>query len=162
MADIRPCTRDDIPAVAGIFQKAFRNRHARAPRSLELCLHEVLFDHPWYDPELQSRVFVTPEGKVGGFMGVMPLHMSYRGRPVRAAVPTSLAVSEPQKYPIAGAKLVRAFLSGPQDLSISEPANGLSQNLMTRLGAEQVPSESMEWLRVLQPGGFAATLLGDN
>ena len=57
---------------------------------------------------------------------------------------------------------MRAFSSGPQDLSISEPANGLSQNLMTRLGAEQVPSESMEWLRVFQPGGFAATMLGEN
>ena len=162
MSDIRPCTRDDIPAVAGIFQNAFRDRRVAPPRSLELCLQEVLFEHPWFDPELQSRVFVTPDGKVGGFMGVMPLHMSYRGRPVRAAVPTSLAVAEPAKYPIAGAKLVRAFLAGPQDLSISEPANALSQNLMTRLGAEQVPSESMEWLRVFQPGGFAATLLGEH
>jgi hypothetical protein len=57
---------------------------------------------------------------------------------------------------------MRAFLSGPQDLSLSEPANALSQGLMTRLGAEQVPSESMEWLRVFEPGGFALTLLGDH
>jgi hypothetical protein len=162
MSEIRPCTREDIPAVAGIFHRTFRNNHNPPPRSLELCLNEILFDHPWFDPELPSRVFVTPEGKVGGFMGTVALHMSYRGKAVRAAVPTSLAVENPARYPLAGARLVRAFLSGPQDLSISEPANALSQGLMTRLGAEQVPSESMEWLRIFEPGGFALSLLGDH
>jgi hypothetical protein len=161
VGDIRACAREDIPAVARIFQNAFRNQDVPAPRSLELCLQELLFDHPWHDPELPSRVFVTPEGQVGGFIGVVPLHMSFRGRKLRAAVPTSLSVGEPGKYPLAGARLLRSFLGGPQDLSIAEPVNAVSQNLLLRLGAQSVASESMEWLRVLRPAGTALAMLGD-
>ena len=158
MTEIRACTREDIPAIARIFQKRFRNPSRRAPNSLESCLHEIFFDHPWYDRELSTRVFVAPEGGVAGFIGVVPLHMSFRGRPVRAAVPTSLAVEDPKRYPLAGAKLMRSFLSGPQDISVSEPANDVSQAMWTRLGGHIFPSESMEWLRVLRPVGLALAL----
>jgi hypothetical protein len=161
MSDIRACTADDIPAVARIFQKAHRDPRKPAPASLEACLKELFFDHPWYDPELSSRVYVAPDGSVGGFIGVVPLHMSYRGSPVRAAVPTSLAVERPDLDPLAGAKLVRSFLNGPQEISISEPANYLSIGMWERLGGQSIPSESMEWLRVFRPAGLALALLAE-
>ncbi len=162
MSQIRNCTADDIPAIARIFQKTFRDARKNAPLSLQDCLREVLFGHPGHDPELPSRVYVTPDGSVCGFIGVLPLRMSFRGRAVRAAVPTSLAVDDPKQHPLAGAKLVRAFLSGPQDISISEPANALSQGLWERIGGETVPSESMEWMRVFHPAGLALAMLGDS
>jgi hypothetical protein len=162
MSDIRACIPDDIPAIARIFQKTFRDRRRPAPFSLETCLRELFFGHPWYDPELSTRVYVAPDGNVAGFMGVVPMHMSFRGRPVRAAVPTSLAVEDPKRYPLAGAKLVRAFLSGPQEISVSEPANEVSQAMWVRLGAHMFPSESMEWLRILRPAGLALALPARN
>jgi hypothetical protein len=161
MSEIRTCTADDIPAVARIFQKAHRDPRDRAPASLEACLKELLFDHPWYDRELSSRVYVAADGKVGGFIGVIPLHMSYQGRSVRAAVPTSLAVERPDLDPFAGAKLVRSFLSGPQEISISEPANDLAIGMWERLGGQSVASESMEWLRVFRPAGLALALAAE-
>lgn len=158
---IRACTSEDIPAVARIFQKTYRNPRKPAPESLEACLRELFFGHPWHDPELSSRVYIAPDGTVGGYIGVVPLKMSYRGQPVRAAVPTSLAVERPGQNPLAGATLVRAFLNGPQDISISEPANHLSVGMWKRLGGQSVASESMEWLRVFRPAGLALALLAD-
>jgi hypothetical protein len=161
MAEIRACTVDDIPAVARMFQRAFRNPHDPAPESLQDCLHEVFFAHPWRDPELPSRVYVAADGSVGGFIGVLPLRMSFRGRAVRAAVPSSLMVDEPARDPLAGARLLRSFFAGPQELSLSEPLNAVSQAMWKRLGGQSVASESMEWLRVFRPAGLGLALLGE-
>jgi hypothetical protein len=161
MAEIRTCTVDDIPAVARMFQRTFRDSHDAAPESLQSCLREVFFAHPWRDPELPSRVYVADDGAVGGFIGVLPLRMSFRGRAVRAAVPSSLMVDEPGRDPLAGARLLRSFFAGPQELSLSEPLNAVSQAMWKRLGGQSVTSESMEWLRVFRPAGLGLALLGE-
>jgi hypothetical protein len=73
MSLIRACSPEDMPAVAGLFQKTFLNGRGRAPKSLESYLAELFLHHPWYDPELPSRVYVSAEGAVRGFIGVLPL-----------------------------------------------------------------------------------------
>ena len=154
MSEIRACRLDDIPAVADMFQRTFRDAREPAPPALHRALRELFFEHPWQDPELPSRVSEA-DGKVNGFIGTLPVRMAFRGRKLRAAVPSSLMVDVPHKHPLAGAKLIRAFLNGPQDLSFSEPISPLAQSMWERLGGEAVPSESMEWLRVLRPAGLA-------
>ena len=154
MSEIRPCLAEDIPAVADLFQKTFRNARRPPPPALQSVLRELFFEHPWQDPELPSRVSEA-DGKLIGFIGVLPVHMSFRGRKLRAAVPSSIMVDDPQKHPLAGAKLMRAFLNGPQDLSFSEPISPLAQTMWEKAGGETAPSESMEWLRVLRPVGLA-------
>jgi hypothetical protein len=160
-SDIRPCTADDIPGVARLFQKTFRDSKAAAPASLEAYLRDLFVDHPARDPELPSRVYIAPDGSVGGFIGVLPLRMSLRGKPVRAAIAGSLMVDKPAENPLAGAKLFRSFLNGPQDLSMSETANPVSQGMWTRLGGKVAPAYSLEWLRVLRPAGFAVASLAE-
>src|SRR6185369_9147094 len=67
MSDVRTCTADDMPAVARMFQKAFRDPNQAAPPSLEAYLRELFLEHPWRDPETASRVFVGADGGVHGF-----------------------------------------------------------------------------------------------
>ncbi|MEJ1160196.1 hypothetical protein [Prosthecomicrobium sp. N25] len=160
MGEIRACTAEDIPAVAALFQKTFVDARRPVPAGLADCIRGLLFGHPDFDPEIASRVLVE-DGRVVGFAGVVPLRMWFRGRRLRAAVPTSLSVEDPQRRPLAGAKLVRAFLQGPQDLSISEPTNVQAQKLWVALGGETVTAESMEWLKVLKPAGLAVALAAD-
>jgi hypothetical protein len=157
--DIRACVPDDIPAVARMFQAAFRKPRAEAPVALQACLRELFFEHPWQDRELTSRVYIAADGSIGGFIGTLPLRMSFHGRPVRAAVPSSLVVDRPEENPLAGAKLLRSFIAGPQEISITDTANALSAGMIQRLGGQAVTSESMEWLRVFRPAAFALTLV---
>ena len=140
-AHIRPCTPDDIPAVAGLFQRTFRNQRAAAPASLQAYLRELYFEHPWRDPDLTSRVFVA-NGAVAGFIGILPLRLTFRGASIRAAVAGSLMVDKPRENPLAGARLLRAYLTGPQDLSLSDSANAVSRGMWERLGGKTAPSES--------------------
>src|ERR1051326_6614675 len=174
-AQVRACTPDDMPAVAGLFQRTFRNarratpasltaylrelyfehpwrragplpraglfqrtfRNARraTPASLTAYLRELYFEHPWRDLALVSKVFVA-DGAVRGFIGILPLRLSFRGRTLRAAVAVSLMVENPQANPLAGARLFRAYLSGPQDASLSDSANPVSRGMWERLGGK--------------------------
>jgi hypothetical protein len=161
MTEIRPLTNDDIPAVGAIFQKVFRNPKDPAPEGLLACMRELFFDHPWREPDIRSQVYVTPEGAIGGYIGVIPLRMNINGRVLRAAAPTTIAVAEPAKNPLAGAKLLRHFLNGPQDISVSEPINPLAVGMWEKFSARAATRESMEWLAIFRPASFAATLAAD-
>jgi hypothetical protein len=156
MSEIRSCTRDDIPAVAALFQRTFRDARTPAPASLQFYLRELYLDHPWHDPELASKVYVAEDGSIGGLIGILPLRLTFRGRPLRAAVAGSLMVDKPQENPLAGARLLRAYFTGPQDLSLSDSANTVSLGMWERLGGKAVVAESMEWVRAFRP---AATML---
>jgi hypothetical protein len=87
--------------------------------------------------------------------------MSLRGKPIRAALASTIMVQNPKDHPLAGAGLLRAFLNGPQDLSMSDDANQTSVAMWKKLGGQSVPLESMEWLRVLRPAGFAVATAAD-
>jgi len=159
-AQIRPCTPDDIPAVAGLFQRTFRDPRSAAPASLQTYLRELYFEHPWRDPDLASKVFVA-DGTVGGFIGILPLRLAFRGATIRAAVAGSLMVDKPQENPLAGARLLRAYLGGPQELSLSDSANAVSRGMWERLGGKTMPTESMEWVRAFRPAATALALAAE-
>jgi hypothetical protein len=161
-SNVRPLAPGDLGAVARLFQKRFRNADARAPASLKSYLGDLYFAHPWRDPEIVSRVHVSADGAVNGFIGVFPSRMTLRGRAIRAAIAGSLMVDEPLKDPLAGARLLRAFFAGPQDIAISETANALSQGMWMRLGGHVLATASMEWLRVFRPASTAVHLIGDS
>ena len=161
MTRIRACTPADIPRVAELFQAVFRDSPGPAPASLQQHLLDLFFRTPWHDPELPSLVYVASGGTVGGFVGVIPLKMSLHGRPVRVALASSIMVEKPKAHPLVGAGLLRAFLNGPQELSISDDANQTSVVMWKKLGGRSVPLESMAWLRVLRPAGFAFSTVAD-
>lgn len=159
MSEIRDCSRDDIPAVAALFQRTFRNGDAAHPASLEAALASVHFDHPWFDPEISPRVHVNDAGRVTGFVGVFPGRFSFRGRDLRAAIAGSLMVEDPEREPMAGARLVRSVAKGPQDISISETSNAVSQGLWRRVGGRIVAPLSLDWFRIFRPASAALAIL---
>ena len=161
MSEIRNCAREDIPAVAALFQKTFRNSDAPAPRSLEAYLADSFLDHPRYDAAIASRVHVSDEGRVTGFIGVFPGRFDYHGRSVKAAIAGTLMVENPEREPLAGAKLLRSVVKGPQDISISETTNQISRRLWEPLGGKVVPLLSLDWFRPLRPLGATVAAMAE-
>ena len=161
MTEIRACRPEDIPAVARLFQNTFLDPQRAPPASLQAYLGEIFLNHPWYDPGVGPRVHIDDDGKLSGFIGVLPLRLSFRGQKIRGAVAGSLMVEKPEQNPLAGARLLRSFITGPQDLSITETANRLSRGMWEKLGGRPVPLESMEWVRVFHPATFALSVLAD-
>jgi hypothetical protein len=154
MMHVRALAPGDIPAVAGLFQRTLAERGRSTPAGLASYLADLFLRHPWQDPEIASRVYVAGDGRVRGFIGVLPLRLSFHGRLLRGAVAGSLMVDEPAEIPLAGARLLRAVATGPQHLGVSESANRLSQKMWEHASGEVLPFESIDWLRVFHPGRF--------
>ena len=56
---IRSLQSSDIPAVAELFQKTFRNPRLQAPSSLGDYLEEVFLRHPWGSEGIHSLIFLN-------------------------------------------------------------------------------------------------------
>jgi len=156
---VRPFSAEDAPEVANLFQRIFRHDRAPAPLGLASYLNDVFLAHPWFDSDLPSLIYVGPDGSIGGFLGVIPVRMSYGGQPLRAAVASSIMVSEQLGDPLAGARLLRTFFQGPQDLSVSETASDVTRRMWLSFGARILPTYSLEWLRILRPAALGISLV---
>lgn len=143
----------DLPAVARLFLRIFRGETGDAPEELLNYLEQHYLTGPFACADIPPLVHVDNE-RVTGFVGVNTLPMRLGDRRLRVAVCGALMVENPAADPMAGARLLRVFLSGPQDLSISETANDISVALWRRLGGAVLAQYSLDWLRILRPAGF--------
>jgi hypothetical protein len=151
---VRDLEREDLPSVAQLFQKTFRDSEPLRPSMIQY-FREIYFDHPWYDDEIRSKVFVSAAGEIEGFIGVFPSRLELNGRSLRAAFAGSMMVDRPEQNPLAGARLLRSFLAGPQDISLTETANSLALGMWQKLALPLDIAYSLNWLRVLRPASAA-------
>ena len=134
-SQIRACVPEDMPRIADVFRAVFQGLPGPAPTSLHQYLLELFFEAPWHDPELPSLVYIAPDDMVRGFIGVTPLRMLFQGKQIRAALGSQYMVENAKDNPLAGVALLKAFINGPQDVSITESANSIAVPLWTKLGA---------------------------
>lgn len=158
----RALTDSDVPTVAGLFQRVLRKSGKPATPALETYMSNLFLRGPDHDPEIHSHVHVDDDGTVNGFIGVLLLPMVVDSRAVRGALCGTLMVENHVRDPFAGARLMRAFLAGPQDISLTETANDVSTAMWRKLRGTVLPDHSLEWLRLIRPAGFvvAASAVG--
>lgn len=161
MSHVRPMAAGDIPAVAALFQKIFLDSEREAPASLAAYIRALYFETPAGEAEIPSLVHVGESGAVTGFIGVDTLTFRHGDRLLQAAICGSLMVEDHARNPMAGARLLRAFLAGPQDISLSETASEVSLRMWTSLNGVALPQYSLDWVRVLRPCAFAAEVAAD-
>ena len=135
-----------------------RASDAPPPAALVTYLRRHYLEAPGCDPEIAPLVHVSGEGEISGFIGVNALPMSHEGRKLKAAICGSLMVEDRENDPLAGARILKAFLAGPQDLSFSETASDVSTQMWTRLRGVVLPQYSLDWVRVIQPASFSLSV----
>jgi hypothetical protein len=150
MLRIREFHRSDIPRVADLWMRAFRASDEHAPQPVHAYFEEMFFETPWRDAQLPSLVCERGAGSIAGFLGVLPRRMLYKGEPLRLAVATQLMV-DPGAPSYAAASLMRRFLGGAQDLSLSDGANEAAERLWQACGGETALLFNLAWTRVLRP-----------
>jgi hypothetical protein len=156
MAKIRPCSIADLPEVAALFGDVFRNEHPEAEVASQF--RRLYFESPWATADIPSLVYCDG-GEILGFLGVMPRAMRYRGEPLRMAVTSNFMVKPKAKAPMAAALLLRQHFQGAQDLSLAE-SPGPVRRFWQSMGGVTVPAYSLQWVRPLRVGRYAATLVG--
>jgi hypothetical protein len=150
MAEIRALERSDLPEVANLYEQVARSGASQAPPGLAGYFEDTFLDYPWADPEIPSLVYVD-DGRITGFLGANVRRFTYDGEPVRLAISGQLVTDPEVRSRAAGAFLLRRFLDGPQDLTITDTASDQARRIWEGLGGETLHLGSIGWARVFSP-----------
>src|SRR5215831_4519828 len=156
-ARIRTFACEDVGPVARLHHSLYRRSEEYA-RVIDIAyrsfFHNVYLSNPWYEKQLSSLVYEEADGRITGFLGVMPRAMRIDGRPIRAAISSMFMVDPNSRSSLAALQLMKAFISGPQDLSLADEATEGARKLWERLGGHTSALNSMYWTLPLRPAGF--------
>jgi hypothetical protein len=119
----------------------------------------VFLDGPAADDRLPSLVYQDDKGGIAGFVGIVPRSMVIDGRRLQAAVSSQFIVDPSNQAGLVAVRLAKAFLEGPQDLSIADEANDVSKRMWEGLGGTTALLHSIYWTRPLRPARFGASFL---
>jgi hypothetical protein len=159
MPGLRPFGESDIQPVADLIWKVLHERKGAAPASLHNHLGELFLRNPWLDEGIVSRVFEDSQGKIAGFFGALPRRMTLQGTTIRLAFGSNFVMDPESRVSMAAIQLVKAFMKGTQDISITDSANEMSRQLLRSLGFSVVPIYSLQWARPLRPSRYAVDTL---
>lgn len=158
MSRIRVFGEQDIPAVAELFESVYPEHRWRSQAACEAYFREMLFENPWRDPELPSRV-AEQDGRIVGFQAIVPRPMSFRGRPLRVAVSTQFMVAPELRHSFTALQLLQHCCSGPQDLTLADGSNDDARRLCGGIGVAAPLVYSMHWTRLLRPARYALSMM---
>ena len=159
MSDVRALRRQDLPAVASLIELAFRTGSRTPSTGLASYLERILLDHPWFDAEIPSLVSVDDDGRIIGFLGSHVRRFLFDGKPIRLAVSGQLVADPTARRKAVGAFLLKRFLDGPQDVTITDTASETVRRMWEGLGGETLHLGRVGWLRLFRPIGFASGFL---
>src|ERR1700756_671785 len=135
MKGVRPCLASDLPDVAALHQRVFHQASGLSTTALSAYMNEGFFGNPWSDPCIPSLVY-EDEGRIVGFLGVVPRKMFLKERPIRVAVSSQLIVDPIAHSSGAAFHLQHRLLSGPQNLSLTDGANDVGHRFWETAGGK--------------------------
>ena len=133
MSSIRPATLEDVPGAVRLFQRMMPAYSEVPPASLESFFRRALFDNPATDSQIPSLVYEGGGGRIVGFVGAQVRPMRFDGRPIRVASASHLVADPDERRPI-GALLLRSFLTGRQEATVTDTATPVVTRIWLALG----------------------------
>lgn len=155
---VRPIEERDIQGVVELHERVMPKARGLPAGVLRAHLSQVLLRHPWYNEALPSLVSQASNGDIVGCLGVMPRPMSFQGQAITAAISHSFIVAPHSRSALVALELARAFLSGPQDLSVAETGE-VSRRIWEKFGGHAALLYSLCWTRPLQPARYALSFM---
>ena len=150
--EVRPLEAADLPAAAGVLERAMRTGSSQA--GIERMLRAVVFEDPWADPELPALALVSGEGALIGMLINCPRRIVFDGRPLRAICGSNVIVDPAAQGHARGKALIRHSMGIPKDLSFTDGTFDRAAEMVQRLGFTPLHLESLEWTSVLRPAGY--------
>jgi len=158
---IRRFGEEDVPQVAELHRRVMRP-HAPAAngwmQEYRNYFHDVFLSDAAINSGLSSLVFQR-EGRIAGFLGVMPRRMQFQGRPLLAAVCSQFVV-DPAERGQAGLQMLKRCFAGDQDLSLTDEAADCTRKIWEWCGGATALPYSLHWIRPLRPAQAALTAGG--
>jgi hypothetical protein len=150
MAAIRAATREDMGAVAALYERVVRAGGAQpAPRLVEY-FERMFLESPWTAADCPSLVYEDGRGRIAGFGGVQVRPLLLDGRRLRMVVSGPLFVDTDSPLKAAGVLLHKAIQQLPADVWLSDGANRPMQKVWERMGGHTHTLYCMSWVRRFQ------------
>ena len=147
MGTVRAFTPGDIPQVIELNTKLFPRSALLSHDRQEEIFSSVCFENPWHDGEISSLVHEEANGRLSGFLAVIPRKMLWRGTTIRVAVSQHLMVDHAT---LASVQLIKHLFSGPQDLTMTDMAVDVARKIWERAGGTTSRLHSFYWFRPLR------------
>jgi hypothetical protein len=158
MTTIRPLVRSDLPQVSGLYERVMRFSADRPSPRLQAYFERTLLGHPWADPDIPSLVYQTSDGTIKGFVASHVRRLRFDGKSIRVGYSGQLVSDPAVRGRGAGALLLRSYMAGPQDATITDGATADVQRIWERLGGTVALLPSLSWTRLFRPSRFAVGL----
>jgi hypothetical protein len=153
---IRSFREDDLPEVVRLYERGVRESTGPPPPGLESYFRHTLVEHPWVDPEIPSLVYEDAGGRVAGFIGSHVRRAIMDDRQIRLACSGQLVTAPEVRREGAGAMLMREYMAGPQEITITDGATEIVRLIWERLGGATLHLNCLDWVRVFRPAAVAA------
>jgi hypothetical protein len=134
-----------------LYEHVMRSGTQTPPVRLKQYFERTFFDCPWADPEIPPLVYEGEGGRIVGFLGSHVRRLRLDGHAIRLACGGQLVVEPQARTMAAGAFLFRAYLAGPQDVTITDGALENLRRMWEASGGETALLKSVVWTRTLQP-----------
>ena len=154
MSKIRPLELGDLPQVVDLHDAELGTRTGKARPGMAAHFDDLFLSGPWVDATIPSLIYETDNGRIGGFIGSRVRPMMFRDGPIRLAC-SGPFVTEPRLRTVA-TLLLRKYLAGAQDLSITDRQTMASQRLFTTVGGQVAHLQCLRWTHIFQPLTFKA------
>ena len=154
MAEIRPVTHADVPAVVALLRP-----HMEAWSLDERAVVGLMLDHPWADERLTSLVAVDGD-EIIGFTGVQVRRLRLDGRPIVGVTSTNGVVAPDRRGGAVGALLLTRVLKGPQDFTWSDATTPAVARVFEMVGGHVDEARSCDWMLVLRPTRWLRGIVG--
>jgi hypothetical protein len=151
MTRVRSLRHDDLPQVVALYRAHLAVPNLAGEHELGTAFEQVFLGEPLSDPSIPSLVFESSDGEILGFIGSLVHRMRFEQRSVRLACSSSLVVSPEARQFGAGGLLLRKYLAGPQDLTMTDTAGSATEKMWKCLGGSQYHLGSITWLHLIHP-----------
>jgi hypothetical protein len=158
-ACIRRFVEEDIPQVARVHRAAFRLNESPGLAAYHDYFTRVFLESPAGEGPLPSLVYQDSDERIVGFVGLVPRRVAIGGHHFQAVVSSQFIVDPASHVGLVALRLAKAYLEGPQDLSIADEANDMSRRIWEGLGGTTALLYSIHWTRPLRPARLAMSYL---
>jgi hypothetical protein len=149
----RPLAESDLAGVAALYLRQLHKPGIESAGDARDLLQRTLVDDPWADEDIPSLVSAAPDGTIVGFIGSSVRHVRLDGEPLRAAYASHLVADPDYPNRTIGLFLLRTFLRGAQDLTLTDTATVQARALWMGLGSVPLHHLATGWLQPLRPVG---------
>lgn len=152
---VRPARPSDIPAVARLFLKIFRDADKPAGADLQNYLRTLLLASPSYHESLGTQVYEQRDGRIRSALLAVPMRFVACGNIVPGRL-LGVFMTDADREAAGAAQLILALRPRRADFAFCDSASPTSCNHLLAIGGKPITLQNLEWARSFRPFGALA------